>query len=702
MSLERTARAPAARRAEPTTTSHPDLEFRETVQGAKPGDRFVRVATHRGFTRVGRGHLVPRAGTGAPVSGFGRAVQRLKYTVLGSPIPTAREAHERLTKVKALAVFSSDALSSVAYATEEIMKVLILAGVGLLYLTLPISFVIVLLLAIVVLSYRQTIKAYPNGGGSYIVASQNLGMLPGLTAAASLLVDYVLTVSVSIASGVQQITSIVPDWLPFAVPVGVGAIVLIMVGNLRGIRESGTIFAAPTYAFVLLMYLLIGVGLFRLAQGGLSYTPPESVLVPGSQAVGLFLLLSAFAQGCTAMTGTEAISNGVPAFKAPEANNARTTLVWMGVLLGSMFLGLSFLAVHIGILPATDETVISQIGRVVFNGGPLWVLLQIATAVILILAANTSFADFPRLSSILARDRFLPRMFQFRGDRLAFTTGIVVLSLLSIALIVIFQGSVDLLIPLYAVGVFTSFTLSQAGMVVHWRTAREPGWQRSAVINGVGAVATGVVAIVIAVTKFVHGAWLVVLLIPLFIGLLYAIHQHYRRLDGARRAETPLLPEEVVVRVVVPVAELGVPARQALAYARAIAPDDAHVVAVHVTDDVTAADHLRRQWEEWEPGVELLIIESPFRSLTGPFLAYIDALHEQHPHDTITVIVPEYVPSRWWEHLIHNQTALRLKAALLFHPGIVVANVPYHVARAEVPGHPGDALASPGTHRPSP
>jgi amino acid transporter len=588
-----------------------------------------------------------------------------------------------LTKVKALAVFSSDALSSVAYATEEIMKVLILAGVGLLYLTLPISFVIVALLAIVVLSYRQTIKAYPNGGGSYIVASDNLGVLPGLTAAASLLVDYVLTVSVSIASGVQQITSIVPDWLPFTVAMGVGAVVLIMVGNLRGIRESGSIFAAPTYAFVLMMYLLIGVGLYRLAQGGLSYTPPESVLTPGTQSVGLFLLLSAFAQGCTAMTGTEAISNGVPAFKAPEANNARMTLAWMGVLLGTMFVGLSFLAVHIGVLPAADETVISQIGRVVFDGGMLWILLQIATAVILILAANTSFADFPRLASILARDRFLPRMFQFRGDRLAFTTGIVVLSLLSIALIVVFQGSVDLLIPLYAVGVFTSFTLSQAGMVMHWRRSREPGWQRSAVINGVGAVATGTVTIVIAVTKFVHGAWLVVLLIPLFIGLLYAIHQHYRRLDGARRAETPLLPEEVIVRAVVPIAELGVPARQALAYARAIAPDDDHVVAVHVTDDLKAADQLRRQWEEWEPGVELLIIESPFRSLTGPFLAYIDALRDQRPHDTITVIVPEYVPSRWWEHLIHNQTALRLKAALLFHPGIVVANVPYHVARSQ-------------------
>jgi hypothetical protein len=324
--------------------------------------------------------------------------------------------------------------------------------------------------------------------------------------------------------------------------------------------------------------------------------------------------------------------------------------------------------------------VISQIGRTVFGAGPLWVALQIATALILILAANTSFADFPRLSSILARDRFLPRLFQFRGDRLAFTTGIVALALLSIALLLVFNGSLDALIPLYAIGVFTSFTLSQAGMVVHWRRLREPGWQRSAVINGLGAVATAIVTLVIAVTKFAEGAWLVILLIPLLIGMFWGIHRHYLRLERARKAETPLLPEEVVVRAVVPIADVGVQARQALAFARAIAPDDQHVVAVHVTDDVASAEQLRREWEEWAPGVEMVIVESPFRSLTGPLLAYIDALQETHPGDTITVVLPEFVPSTWWEHLLHNQTALRLKAALLFHPGVVVSNVPYHMA----------------------
>jgi amino acid transporter len=661
--------------------SHPDLEWRETVQGRRPGDRFVRVATHKGFTRVRPGYLVPRRGTGEPTTPLGRGLQRAKHLLLGSPIPTAREGQERLTKAKALAVFSSDALSSVAYATEEIMKVLVLVGVGVLYLTLPISGVIVLLLAIVVISYQQTIRAYPSGGGSYIVASDNLGMLAGLTAAGALLVDYVLTVSVSIASGVAQITSLLPEWLPYQVPLGVGAVVLIMLANLRGIRESGSIFAVPTYLFVGLMYALIGYGLYQmLFGGGLTYEPPASARQPIGEAVGVFVLMRAFAQGCTAMTGTEAISNGVPAFKSPESQNARTTLVWMGVLLGSMFLGLSYLAVQLGVLPADDETVISQIGRTVFGAGPLWVALQIATALILILAANTSFADFPRLSSILARDRFLPRLFQFRGDRLAFTTGIVALSVLSIVLLVIFEGSLDALIPLYAIGVFTSFTLSQAGMVVHWRRLRERGWQRSAVINGLGAVATAIVTVVIAVTKFAEGAWLVIVLIPILIALFWAIHRHYLSLERARRAETPLLPEEVTVRAVVPIADAGVQARQALAFARAIASDDDHVVAVHVTDDLASAEELRREWADWEPGVELIIVESPFRSLTGPLLAYIDALKDTHPGDTMTVVLPEFVPNHWWEHLLHNQTALRLKAALLFHPGVVVANVPYHMA----------------------
>jgi amino acid transporter len=673
---------PAARRSA-HTTYHPDLEWRETVQGTKPGDRYVRVATHKGFTRVGRGYLVPRPGTGAPKSTLGRLFQKCKHALIGSPIPTALEHQERLSKVKGLAVFSSDALSSVAYATEEIMKVLVLAGAGFLQLTLPVAGVIVALLAIVVVSYRQTIRAYPRGGGSYIVASQNLGVIPGLTAAASLMTDYVLTVAVSTAAGVAAITSLLPDLLPYTTELAVGAVVLLALGNLRGIREAGTIFAVPTYAFVVMAYLLVSAGLYRLILGGgLAYTPPSSAVQPGNQALGLFLIMSAFAQGCTAMTGTEAISDGTLAFKPPEWQNARKTLLAMGLILGSMFLGISYLATRLQVLPAQDETVLSQLGRTVFgDGAPLWILLQVATALILILAANTAFADFPRLGFFLARDQFLPRLFKFRGDRLAFTAGILLLTTLAVALLVVFHGSLDALIPLYAVGVFLSFTLSQAGMVAHWFHTREPGWRKSALLNGIGMVATAIVTLVIAITKFVHGAWLVVVLIPLLIGLLYGIHTHYLRLAGARRAETPLEPEDIVVHFIVPIAELNTPARQALAYARALAPDERHIVAVHVTDDAEEAHQLRQQWQDWQPGVELVIIESPYRSLAGPLLAYIDALQDTYPHHTFTVVLPEYVPSHWWEHLLHNQTALRLKAALLFHPGVVVTNVPYHVAQ---------------------
>jgi amino acid transporter len=666
------------------TVYHPDLEWRQTVRGSKPGDRFVRIATHRGFTRVGKNYLVPRPGYGGPESGLGRLLQKLKHALLGNPIPTASEVHERLNKIRALAVFSSDALSSVAYATEEIMKVLVLAGAAMLYLTLPIAIVIVALLAIIVISYRQTIRAYPKGGGSYIVASQNLGTIPGLTAASALMTDYVLTVAVSSAAGVAAITSLFPELLPYTTELSVAAVALLAMANLRGLREAGTIFAVPTYAFVVVMYALIGYGLFRIfLGGGLEYIPPPSAVTPGSEAIGVFLLLSAFAQGCTAMTGTEAISDGVLAFKPPEADNARKTLLAMGLILGTMFVGMSYLATRLNVLPATDETVLSQIGRTVFGQGAMWVILQFATALILVLAANTAFADFPRLGFFLARDRFLPRLFKFRGDRLAFTAGIVLLATLAMVLLIIFHGNLDSLIPLYAVGVFTSFTLSQAGMVAHWRKTREPGWRRSAVLNGIGMVATAIVTLVIASTKFVHGAWLVVILIPLLIALLYGIHSHYVRLEGMRRAETPLLPEEVHVRFVVPIADLNVPARQALAYARALVPDDQHVIAVHVTDDAEEAAELQSQWHTWQPGIQLVIIESPYRSLAGPLLAYIDALQETHPKDTVTVVLPEYVPSHWWEHLLHNQTALRLKAALLFHPGVVVTNVPYHVSQAK-------------------
>jgi amino acid transporter len=671
------------------SVSHPDLEWRETIRGSKPGDRFVRIATHKGFTRVGRGHLVPRPGTGAPTSAIGRSWQLLNRVLFGRPLASAEEPSERLNVFKGLAVFASDNISSSAYATEEIMRVLVLAGAGALALTMPITIVIVVVLAIVVISYQQTIRAYPSGGGSYIVANDNLGPLAGLTAAGALLTDYVLTVSVSIAAGVEALTSIFPDLFDLRVGLGLGFVALLTIGNLRGIRESGTIFSAPTYVYLVAIYGLLAYGLYRFATGSLpAYEPPPEWVqaqTTATEGLGLFLILRAFSSGSVALTGTEAVSNGVPAFRPPESRHARTVLIMMGTCFGSIFLGMSFLAGQLGIIPdpTEQETVISQMTRLLVGAGtPYHYLVQISTALLLVLAANTAFADFPRLASILARDRFAPRVFQFRGDRLAFTGGIVLLAIIAGFLIVAFQGSVTNLIPLYTVGVFVAFTLSQSGMVRHhWKLRNEEsGWRWRAAVNGLGAVTTGIVAVEVAISKFALGAWMVLVIVPVLIGILWATHQHYQRLALGRRAETPMQPDQVIVRAVVPVAEIGVPSRQALAYARAVAPDDAHVVAVHVTDDVASASTLRREWQEWEPGIEMVIIESPYRSLGGPLLAYIDALKDSNPRDTITVVLPEYVPSHWWEHLLHNQTALRLKAALLFHPGIVVTNVPYHMA----------------------
>lgn len=568
------------------------------------------------------------------------------------------------------------------------MRVLVLAGVGALTLTMPITLVIVLVLAVVVTSYQQTIRAYPSGGGSYIVASDNLGRGPGLIAAAALLIDYILTVSVSIAAGVAALTSIFPGLFEFRVLIGVSFVVLLCVGNLRGIRESGAIFTAPTYVYLAAIFGLLGFGLFRFATGTLPvYEAPAAWReAQGTEALGLFLILRAFSSGSVALTGTEAVSNGVPAFKVPEARHAQIVLILMGTFFGLIFLGMSFLAGQLGIVPdpSEEQTVISQLTRTLVGAGsPFLYLVQISTALLLVLAANTAFADFPRMASILARDRFLPRLFQFRGERLAFTGGIFLLAAIAALLIVAFQGSVTNLIPLYTVGVFVAFTLSQSGMVRHWWRLRdqEPRWRFRAAINGIGALTTGIVAIEVAFSKFLLGAWMVLVLTPILIGLMWAIHRHYQRLERARRAETPLTPEDIVIRAVVPIADLGTEARQALAYARAIAPDNDHVVAVHVTDSEAEAEQLRREWTEWQCGVELAIIESPYRSLSGPLLAFIYASKEIYPHDTLTVVLPEFIVAHWWEHFLHNQTALRLKAALLFQPGVVVANVPYHVGQ---------------------
>lgn len=691
------------RNGPPVTTAAPDpiddqpasfsvyQDRAQTVRGRLPGNRYVRPDRRLPgqLPSVGDYHVLPGAAPPAPKGGFRGAIVQTKRVLLGRPIASSDEPHERVSVFTGLAVFASDNISSSAYATEEIMRVLILAGVGALTYTLPITIVIVAVLAIVVTSYQQTIRAYPTGGGSYIVANDNLGPLPGLVAAGALLVDYVLTVSVSIAAGVAALTSVFPSLFAHRVGLGVAFIVLICLGNLRGIRESGAIFSAPTYVYLVSIFALLAFGFARYALGDLPhYTAPAAWRAAhGTESLGLLLILRAFSSGSVALTGTEAVSNGVPAFKPPEAKHAQTVLIMMGSCFGIIFLGISFLAGHLGILPdpTEQETVISQLTRLlVGSGSPFLYLVQVSTALLLVLAANTAFADFPRLLSILARDRWVPRLFAFRGDRLAFNGGILLLTALAVVLVIAFHGSVTNLIPLYTVGVFVAFTLSQSGMVVHWwrLRAEQPRWRLRAAINGLGAVTTGIVAIEVAISKFLLGAWMVLILVPILVVVMWAIGQHYRRMVGAQRPETPLDPAQVHLRPMIPIANLAVPAQQALAFARAIAPDEA-ITLVHVTDDVAAADHLRQEWERWpHGGARLVVVESPYRSLSGPLLRYIGEVERAHPSDTLMIILPEYVPGRWWEHLLHNQTALRLKAALLFHPGIIVANVPYHVGPA--------------------
>ncbi|UCC61917.1 MAG: APC family permease [Anaerolineae bacterium] len=614
----------------------------------------------------------------------------IRNLVFGSPLPTAEEAHQRLTKVQALAVFSSDALSSVAYATEEILLVLVAAGSAALGLSLPIALAIAGLLAIVASSYYQTIHGYPLGGGAYIVAHDNLGVWPGLIAAAALLIDYVLTVAVSITAGVAAITSAVPVLLPFRIVLALLAIVIIAWANLRGVRESGTLFAIPTYGFLFILFTLVVVGLVRLVTGTLTPTLVSSMPTSGIQPLTAFLILRAFASGCTALTGVEAISNGIPAFRKPEAHNAGKTLIAMAVLLGTMFLGISLLARTLRVLPIEHETVVSQVGRQVFGNGPLYLVLQAATALILVLAANTSFADFPRLSAILARARYLPRQLTNLGDRLVFANGIIALAILASALVILFDGQTHRLIPLYAVGVFLSFTLSQAGMVRHWRKESGQAWQWKAALNGAGAVTTGVVLLIIVATKFVHGAWIVALLIPAFAQMFRAISRHYLTvaeqlsLEGLKPEQWTDLASYTSHKVVVPVSGMHRGTLEALHFARTISQDVTAVV-VDVEPQVTA--RVQEKWPIWGQDIPLVILESPYRSTAGPLLNYLDKLDRRAPELGLAVIVlPEFIPARWWHHLLHNQTALLLKMVLTYRRGQtsrarVIIDVPYYLQR---------------------
>ena len=668
---------------------------RRPLPGRKIADRRVRVARPHApyFRYTGPGQLVAKKAASRPLTPTGRLVAKAKAVLIGRPLMSEEEIGERLPKKKALAIFSSDAISSSAYATEEILRILIVAGVSALALSVEVALAIAVLLAVVSFSYRQVCRAYPSGGGAYVVARENLAPVFGLIAAAALLIDYVITVAVSTASAIQQIQSVVPEAFNYRIEIAFVSIALITIGNLRGLRESGNIFAVPTYLFVGLALLIVGTGIVRIIQGTAVPLPPQpQALVPGGEALTVFLLLRAFAGGSVALTGVEAIANGVPAFKPPESKNAANTMTAMAVLLGVLFVGITIVARAYQIVPSVDgsggPTVIALVAGAAFGlGTPLFVAFQAATALILFLAANTSFNAFPRLAAILAVDGYMPRQFSFRGDRLAYSWGIVLLAGIAFALLYLFDGDTHALIPLYSVGVFVTFTLSQAGMVRHWFRVRESGWRWRSAVNGLGGVMTLVVLVVVASVKFADGAWLVVVLIPIQVGMFLFIYRQY----AATARQLAIRPDLVVPlphreeRVVIPIQTLNRALVQAINVGRSISDD---VRAVFISDDPEEAEELRRRWEQQVPGVPLVIVESPYRALAGPFLAYLEVLDRAWPPDKeapITfVVLPEYVARNWWERILYNQAVRRLRSVLLGRPHTVVVNVPYRREEPEV------------------
>lgn len=623
---------------------------------------------------------------------------------IGRPLSTADAPHQTIGKAIGLAVFASDALSSTAYATQEILVILAAAGTMAFGMVVPISIAIIILLGIVTISYEQTIHAYPDGGGAYIVARDNLGKMPALIAGASLLTDYILTVSVSIASGVAQITSAFPSMYEYRVILSVGFILFVMLINLRGVKESGAAFAIPTYFFVTMMFLTVGSGLFRLLVShslGTVVDPPEMEVIHGLSAITPFLILHAFASGTTALTGVEAISNGITAFKEPRSKNAGITLIWMAVILGSLFLGISYLGKEIGVIPSESETVISQMARTIFSGrGTSYLLVISATTVILIMAANTAFADFPRLGALVAKDGFLPRQLTYRGSRLVYSRGIVLLAAIASIILVIFQASVTRLIPLYAIGVFLSFTLSQSGMALRWyKIGRlKPGeekheqgstlhfvkdWPVKMVINGFGAVCTAIVMLVFAFTKFQDGAWVVLILIPTLVASFWLIHRHYdhlaKRLSLDNFGTVP--PHTLRHRVIMPVSGVHQGTLAALRYARELTDD---ITAVHVVIEPADAEKVRQKWMSWGEGVRMVMLNSPYRLFLEPLLQYIaEIMKARQPGEILTIVVPEFVSNSRVTGALHMNTADLLRNQLKRQYDIVIINVPYHVQRDE-------------------
>jgi amino acid transporter len=615
----------------------------------------------------------------------------LKRVLVGKPLASADESHQRILKVFALAIFASDAISSTAYATEEILHVLVpIAAADALEYLIPISIVVMVLMAIVVSSYRQVIYAYPNGGGSYQVSSDNLGEKPSLVAGASLLVDYTLTVAVSISAGVAAITSAFPDLRDQRVPLCLAFIALLTLANLRGLKESATVFAIPTYIYLVTLTLVIGYGLYRSFTGDLHALPPvteryEEFSEHGTLLTGVtvYALMRAFSSGAVALTGVEAISNGVPAFKKPEPKNAATTLLWMGSILAVAFFGISLLAHRLQPTLSDDETILSIIaGSVLGDGSVLYFTFQAATAGILLLAANTAFAGFPQIASILSRDGYLPRQLHNRGDRLVFSNGIVALAVVAGLLIIAFGGVTTALIPLYAVGVFCGFSLAQYGMCRLHKREQQPGWRRGYVINMIGAVTTALVLMVVVVSKFTIGAWIPVVLIPIIAFVLTRVKRHYVRVEQALELADGYRSRRHTHSVVVLVGRVHRATMAALTYARSLAPD--RLVALSVVGDAEEADRIQEQWERYEIPVTLQIVSSPYRELAGPVLSYLDELDAEDDNDIITVILPEFVLTKWWEQLLHNQSALVLKGRLLFRRNTVVVSVPYHIDRGAI------------------
>ncbi|HNV27142.1 MAG TPA: APC family permease [Nitrospira sp.] len=602
----------------------------------------------------------------------------LKRWLVGLPLKTKEAAHERLSKRLALAVFSSDALSSVAYATEEILLVLTLAGTAMVGYSIPLSLSIIGLLVILTMSYRQIIFEYPEGGGAYIVGKSNLGEWPGLVAAAALMIDYVLTVAVSVAAGIAALTSAFPDLLAHREALCIAAILLVTVVNLRGVRESGQFFAVPTYIFIGTLAAMLGVGAVQILLGHATRIEPLPSLAP-TEPLTLFLLLRAFSSGCTALTGVEVISNGVSAFKKPEPKNAAFTMIGMAVILGALFIGISAMAYYFGIVPKSDETVVSQIARATFGTGLLYFLVQASTMTILILAANSSFNGFPRLASILARDSYMPHQMSMMGDRLVFSNGVIILGVFSCLLIILFNGDTHALIPLYAVGVFLSFTISQAGMVKRWLVKKGPHWEKKLLVNGIGAVTTAIATVIIASTKFAHGAWIVIVLIPMLIMFFRAIRSHYKAVSeqvALSRGHRPPMPRRNIV--VLPIGGVNRAVIRAVDYARSRS-GDIRAVLVDVDPEETARVEI--QWAQWGCGVPLTVLPSPYRSVLSSLLDYLEQVLQKDQECWVTVVIPEILPARWWQNILHNQRAFMLKGALLFKDRVILTDVPYHLTR---------------------